>query len=292
VPQQFSEQIQLLVAENTFIRPRAFVQPMTSAVLQIPYLDVTTAQAAGTSPFFGGLKMSWTAEAQTRTESEPQFKQLELRPWELSAYSVSSNVLLQDSGIEKFLYQLFAQCIGWSEEYAFLQGNGVGKPVGMLTCNANLAVTRVTTGKIMYGDVANMLSRLLPASFARAIWVVHPYGLTDLVQLRDASGRVVWVDALGGATKNIPGYLMGRPVFVSEKVPTYGTKGDLNLLDPGMYVIGDRMALEVAASEHVNFLANQMTWRVVERVDGQPWVEKTITLADGSSTVSPFVSLN
>jgi HK97 family phage major capsid protein len=293
IPQQFSDQIQLLMAENTFIRPRAFVQPMTSAVMQIPYLDVTTARASGTSPFFGGMQVAWTAEAQTRTEYEPQFKMLELRPWELSAYSVSSNVLLQDSaiGMEKFLYQLFAQCIGWTEEYAFLQGNGVGKPVGMLKCNANLAVARSVAGKISYTDVAALLSKLLPSSLPRAIWVVHPYGLVDLVQLRDASGRVIWVDALGGATKNIPGYLMGRPVFISEKVPTYGSTGDLNLLDPGMYVIGDRMALEVAASEHVNFLANQMTWRVVERVDGQPWVDKVITLADGASTVSPFVSL-
>jgi len=41
----------------------------------------------------------------------------------------------------------------------------------------------------------------------------------------------------------------------------------------GLYVIGDRMPLEVAASEHVNFLKNQMTWRIVERVEGQPWVE-------------------
>jgi HK97 family phage major capsid protein len=293
VPTQFSEQIQLLMAEDTFIRPRAFVQPMTSAVMQIPYLDVTTAQAAGTPWEFGGLKVAWTAEAQARTESEPQFKQLELRPWELSAYSVSSNVLLQDSaiGLEKFLYQLFAKVIGWTEEYAFLQGNGVGKPVGMLTANANIAVTRATAGKISYADCASIISRLLPASLGRAIWVVHPYGLIDLVQLRDAAGRVVWVDAMGGATKNIPGYLFGRPVFVSEKVPSYGTKGDLNLLDPAMYVIGDRMQLEVAASEHVNFLNNQMTWRVVERVDGQPWIEKSITLADGTSTVSPFVSL-
>ena len=43
---------------------------------------------------------------------------------------------------------------------------------------------------------------------------------------------------------------------------------------------------------HVNFLKNQMTWRVVERVDGQPWLEKPITLQDASSTVSPFVILN
>ncbi len=52
----------------------------------------------------------------------------------MSGYSVSSNVLLQDAafGPEKFLFTLFGQAIAWFEEYAFLQGNGVGKPIGML----------------------------------------------------------------------------------------------------------------------------------------------------------------
>ena len=138
------------MAEDTFIRPRAFVQPMNSAVMQIPYLDVTTPQPAGVSSFFGGMQAAWTAEAQTRTEYEPQFKQLELRPWELSAYSVSSNVLLQDSaiGMEKFLMSLFAKVIGWTEEYAFLQGIGNGRPQGMLTCPALISVTRASAGKI------------------------------------------------------------------------------------------------------------------------------------------------
>src|SRR4029077_10511756 len=87
-----------IMAEESFIRPRAFVVPMASASMQIPYLDVSTVQSAGVSPFFGGVQMYWTAESQTRTETEPQFKQLELKAWELSGYSVSSNVLLQDRG--------------------------------------------------------------------------------------------------------------------------------------------------------------------------------------------------
>jgi HK97 family phage major capsid protein len=125
VPPEFYQQLLTIMAENTFIRPRAFVQPMGSATLQIPYLDITTVQSAGVSPFFGGVQMYWTEEAQTRTETEPQFKQLELKAHELSGYSVSSNVLLQDSavGLEKFLLTLFAQAIAWFEEYAFLQGN-------------------------------------------------------------------------------------------------------------------------------------------------------------------------
>jgi HK97 family phage major capsid protein len=60
-------------------------------------LDVTTVQASGTSPFFGGVILNWTEEAQTRTETEPQFKMLELKAHELSGYAVSSNILLQDA---------------------------------------------------------------------------------------------------------------------------------------------------------------------------------------------------
>jgi HK97 family phage major capsid protein len=297
VPVEFASEIQKLMAEDTFFRQRAFVQPMTSATIQIPYLDITTAQSAGVSAFFGGMQAAWTAEAATRSEYAPTFRQLELKAHELSATSVASNVLLQDSaiGLEKFLMVLFAKVIGWTEEYAFLQGSGVGKPLGVLNSPCLITTTRVGNSGgagIGYGDVSNLLGRILPSSLARAIWVAHPYVLADLVQLRDASGRVVWVDAMGGATEKVPGYLFGRPVYISEKVPGRSLTGDFSLIDPSLYVIGDRLDLEVAASEHVNFVKNQMTWRIIERVDGQPWLSGPVTLADGSSTVSPFVTVH
>src|SRR5260221_6137838 len=127
-------------------------------------MDVTTVQLAGILPFFGGIQMVWTAEAQTRTETEPGFKQMELKAWELSGYSVSSNVLLQDSiiGLEKFLMMLFAKAIAWYEEYAFLQGSGAGKPQGMLGCSAAVAVTRAGANAVAFADIATMWSKLLP----------------------------------------------------------------------------------------------------------------------------------
>ncbi len=294
VPPEFYDGLMRVVAEQTFFRKRAFVQPMGSASLMFPYLDVTTVQSAGISPFFGGVQMTWTEEAQTRTETEPQFKMMELKAHELSGYAVSSNVLLQDSafGLEKFLITLFGQAVGWFEEYAFLQGNGVGKPMGVLNCPAAISVNRANANKVQFADVALMLSHLLPSSQRRSIWVIHPYVLAQLVQLADSAGRIIWVPNNGGAQEGVPGTLFGLPVITSEKVPALGTRGDCNLIDPQLYVIGDRMQIEVAASEHVNFLKNQMTWRIVERVDGQPWLEKPITLQDASSTVSPFVILN
>jgi hypothetical protein len=64
VPPDFYQQLMALMAEETFIRPRAFVVPMASASMQIPYLDVSTVQSAGVSPFFGGVQMYGTVEAQ------------------------------------------------------------------------------------------------------------------------------------------------------------------------------------------------------------------------------------
>jgi HK97 family phage major capsid protein len=294
VPPEFYQGLMQIVAENTFIRPRAFVMPMAGATLQIPYLDITTAQSAGVSPFFAGVQMYWTAEAQTRTETEPAFKQMELKAWELSGYSVSSNVLLQDSviGLEKFLMTLFAKAIAWFEEYAFLQGNGVGKPLGMLTAGAALSVGRATSNLVQFADVAGMWAKLLPASWGSAVWTFSPSVVPQLLQLKDGANRAIFISIDQGITKAPNWSLLGRPAFATEKVPPLGSSGDLMLLDPALYVIGDRMSVEVAASEHVNFLKNQMTWRVVERVDGQPWMEKPITLQDGSTQVSPFVYLH
>src|SRR5262249_23091286 len=297
---EFYQQLLTIKAEETFVRPRAFVMPMGSATLQLPYLDVTTVQSAGVSPLFGGVQMYWTAEAQTRTETEPQFKQMELKAWELSGYSVSSNVLLQDSiaGLEKFLLTLFARAIAWFEEYAFLQGNGAGKPLGILSANATVATGnnvgktgRETANSVTFGDVAVMWSKLLPQSWGKAVWAFSPSVVPQLLQLKDGANRAIFISIDQGITKTPNWSLLGRPAFPTEKLPALSTKGDLILIDPSLYVIGDRMSIEIAASEHVNFLKNQMTWRPVQRVDGQPWLERPITLQDGATQVSPFVIL-
>jgi HK97 family phage major capsid protein len=162
----------------------------------------------------------------------------------------------------------------------------------MLTAGATLTKNRDNANQVSYNDVATMFSKLLPMSWNRAIWLFSPTVVPQLLQLKDGANRAIFVSIDQGAVKTPVWKLLGLPALVTEKLPALGTKGDLMLVDPALYVVGDRMQVEVAASEHVNFLKNQMTWRVVERVDGQPWLEKPITLQDGTSQVSPFVALN
>ena len=64
-PEEYLEIERRAERKSEYFQGRMF--PMAGASLQIPFLDITPAQSAGVSPFFGGLQMYWTAEAQTRT---------------------------------------------------------------------------------------------------------------------------------------------------------------------------------------------------------------------------------
>jgi HK97 family phage major capsid protein len=90
----------------------------------------------------------------------------------------------------------------------------------------------------------------------------------------------------------MPMSLLGRPLVVTEKVSALGTQGDLSFVDFGFYLIGDRQAMSATSSEHYKFNQDVTAFRIIERVDGRPWVQSAITPANGSTnTLSPFVQL-
>lgn len=300
VPPEMSKQLLTIAAENQVFAPKCSKMPIAAKSITVPSLDLT-GTTAGRSPFLGGLVATWHAEAQSRDESEPTFRQTELTAWELSFYTLASNTLLADNAValDSFLTTLFSMAIDWYTEYAFLRGDGVGKPLGVLSCPALVSITRGTTARIRWVDVATMESRLLAASADRAIYLAHQSIKPDLFQMHDSqgnqtaygAGRPVFISSDGGMSKKLPDTLVGRPIYYSEKLPVLGTAGDLLLVDPFFYLLGTRMEIEIAVSAHAAFRTNQMAWRIVWRGDGRPWLANSITLADGSHTVSPFVAI-
>lgn len=303
IPLEYSMRLLQLAVQPQIIRQRgAFVQPMGARSLRIPYLDVTTAQSSGTTPFFGGFQTAWTEEASTKPESEPKFKQLELVAHELSSLTLASNQLLADSavGLDAFLSTMFPRAIGWYSDYAFFQGNGTGKPVGIINAPATVTVTRTGShGTFAVADAVTMLSKLLTTSMGSAFWVMSQTQIPNLYQLQDGASRNIILpnpqSPGGGMAQTPPMTLLGLPIIFSEKLPAKSTgaavTGDILLIDPQYYVIGDRMQLEIQSSIHYKFANAQTAWRCIARLDGQPWIDGSITLADGSTTVSPFVAL-
>jgi hypothetical protein len=70
------------------------------------------------------------------------------------------------------------------------------------------------------------------------------------LQLKDGANRALFVSIDLGATKPPVWKLLNLAVTITEKVPAPGTAGDVMLIDPALFVIGDRMQLEIA-DDHV-----------------------------------------
>lgn len=159
-----------------------------------------------------------------------------------------------------------------------------------MNSGALLPIARNSAGsKVEIEDIANMQSRLLPQSYQSAIWLANPTVLPQLAVI--TATALAWLSSDMGLAKPMPTSILGRPLFITEKCQALGTSGDIMLIDPSFYVIGDRKTLELKASEQFKFSSDQTAWRMIERVAGQPWVDSVLTPKHGS-TLSPFVVLN
>ncbi len=291
VPPDYSVQMLEAWSEEGFVQQRANVIPMASKSTFVPYVDSETVQAAGTSPFFGGLSFGWYGQGQNPPDTNPQFHQLNLNAGDLIGNVILSNQLLTDmgdAGEQKFM-RLLGRAAAWYEEYAVLQGLGIdhSQPLGVLNAPSRMLVPRQIANQISGVDVANMLAKLIPFSWMHSIWAASP---TALAQLGTIDGFTVNEDPMS-TEQGWVGTLYGRPVRATEKLPALGTQGDLIYFDPSLYVIGRRQEIVITASETPNFNRNETMFRVWSRIAGLPMFSGPITLADGASTASPFVIL-
>jgi len=272
------------------------VFPMSSNEMTIPALDQSGQPSADEKlNLEGGVQAYWTHEGATKTETEPSFRQIHLVARKLAGYTQASDELLADNaaGLEALLRTLFGRAIARIEDYNFLNGDGVGKPLGVLESGAVIEVDRDTANQVNYADIANMWARLPAWSMGSATWVVSQRALSQFIQMEDGAGNHVFMpQESGGAKQNVMGTIFGRPLVVTEFLPALGTAADVCLFDFSYYVIGDRQATTIASSRDYAFINDLTTWRFVHRVDGQPWIDDPFYIASGvNDTVSPFVVL-
>lgn len=295
VPEEYRAELLALALEDAVVRPRAWVLPMRTDTLLIPRIDDTS----HASSVFGGVVAYWTAEAASKTEKNPKFGQVELRAKKLTGFTYASDELLADSaiGLEALIKRFFSEALRYYEDDAFLNGSGVGEPLGIKNAPCAVPVTRNTSGHFEYVDACNMLARLLPVCYRKAVWIISPGVLPDLLKMENPSagtgGHLVYQPLNQGAKASpFPLQLLGRPVIVSEKVSNLGTAKDVYLVDFSYYIIGDRQDLAIQSSIHYRFAYDETTYRFVERVDGQPWLSSALTPKNSGSTLSPIVYLS
>ncbi len=297
VPPDYAQEILRVATDAAVVRPRARIVPMGGREVNFPVLDYT-GSTAGKPPTLGGVVVNWTEEAGSKTATEPSFKTIKLVYHELSGYTQASNMLRQDAGptLESLLITLFGEAIRVYEDWAFLRGTGAGQPLGIFNSPCLLAEVAASSTFVL-SDAAAMLRMFKSSSPTAGVWVMHPVLIEKLIALADGSGaanNVIWIP---NARENLPVSLFGKPVIFSDLMPVLppgtsaATKGGVLLADFSYYLIGQRSGIQIDYSDAPGFLTNQGTWRFMTYVDGQPWLQQAIYLADGVNQVSPFVTL-
>ncbi|WP_158673849.1 phage major capsid protein [Streptomyces klenkii] len=294
IPESLRSELLRVSLEMSVVRSRARVVPMETLTVPYPMIDSTS----NASSVYGGIVGYWTEEGGTLVDSAPTFGRITLTAKKLTLYSEIPNELFTDSiiSLEQFMGESYPEALAWFEDVAFTEGNGVGQPLGYLNAPAAVSVAKESgqsAGTIVWENIVKAYSRMLPSSIGRAVWVAHIDTFPELATMAlsvGTGGSAVWIGNGDGAGAP-PMTILGRPVIFTEKASTVGTAGDINFVDFGYYLIGDRQAMQAETSTHFKFGNDKTAMRVIERVDGQPWIKSAITPKKGSNTLSPFVKI-
>ena len=289
VPPQFRDELLQMKAEGSLVRPMATVIPAgdpPDSELTIPALD------QGANGATAGVEITWIAEGEEKPPTQGKFKSIILKPQEIAGTTVVTDTLLRNwSAATVIIGNLLRQALVQAEDAAFLKGNGVGKPTGILDLSNTgaIRVDRATVTQISHSDLLIMLSKLSVESVGKAKWVAHQTTLPAIMGLKDEAGNLLY--NAGDVTRGIQPSLLGLPISFTGKTAPLGTVGDLMLVDFSYYLIKDGSGPYLGASEHVHFTSNKTVFKIFELVDAKPWVTAPLTLEDGVTQVSPYVIL-
>jgi HK97 family phage major capsid protein len=291
VPTEHGDQLMDGSLEREVIRPRCNVLPFSSYTLSVPMWDYTD----GTSNARAGLTLTWQAEAATASYQAAKLAIGNMRAHKGSIYVAASNELAEDMpAFSRRLEVAMINAIAAGLDYAFVFGDGVGKPLGIMHAPSLITVSKESgqaADTIVEANILKAAARLHPSCWANSVWLASPTALAQLLALSQATGPNA-----GGRTalfteRDGSLFMLTRPVIVTDACAPLGGTGDLIFCDLSKYVVALRREARLESSIHAKFDTDQLAVRMVLRVDGQPEWPAPRKLRDGVSTMSAFVCL-
>ena len=296
VPQQFSQRIIQRMYLTGELISRCFQMPITVGnSVSYPQFDETS-RANGSR--FGGVQAYFDNESDRAVATKPRFGRATLTAKKLIGLVYLTDELWTDvNALEIFGSAAFSTELGFRLEDAIVNGDGAGRPSGILSSGALVTVPKQANqiaGTIVGQNIVDMWARCWAPSRHSSVFLAHP----------DAEAQCITASVpVGTAGSELPLYkptedpenqpfntLLGRPIIPCEYMQVPGTVGDLLLVDLNRYCLAMR-EVNQAVSMHVSFLTDEMAYRVTLRVDGQSIDARPITPFTGPNQISSFVAL-
>ena len=238
---------------------------------------------------YGGLQGYWLAEAGSKTASKPAFRQVELKLKKVAALAYATDELLADAtALEGWLSRTVPNELRFRVEDAIYNGDGVGKPTGIMGHASLVTQLRYAASAVSAADIWAMYARRWVGA-RDYVWLVNQDVLPQLYALGNTYQNLF--TGPSGMPNAPAGTLMGLPIAEVEYAATMGSTGDIMLAALSQYQGIEKGGVESASSIHVQFLTDETVFRFVYRFDGGPMWSSTLTPFKGSNTQSPFVVL-
>jgi len=291
-PQYRSEIWDMAVAESSLLQ-LADVQPTESnQVIQTKDESVPWSTT--------GVVAKWADEASQYAETRKVLKEQRVQLHKCYVFTTASDEELEDAPqLTERLTKSAARAISWKVDAAIVNGDGQGEPLGFYRGGSGAALISVakeasqTADTIVAANVAKMYGRLLRVGQGSPVWLIHPDAAQQLIQMT-LGDHVVWTPPNEGMKQAPGGFLLGVPVLYSQHCQTVGDKGDIVLADlkAGYSAYQKSGGVKFDSSIHLYFDYGVQAFRWTFRVGGKPNLSGAISSANGSSTLSHFVTLD
>lgn len=231
-PEQFEAQLQKELVEISPIRAASRVTQTTAGRVVWPKRT-------------GRITARWVGETEERPKTEPTYGQAALDVHEMAAYIDVSNWLLEDSAIDLAaeLASDFAEEFGRLEGVAFIDGDGVKKPVGILNDASVPTVANGHATDVSADALIRLMYDLPPTYRNRGSWLLNGSTIAAYRLLKDGNGRFLWQDSIQVGQ---PATLLGRPVVEAVDMP--GIEADATPVIYGDFSVGYRIVDRVGLS--------------------------------------------
>lgn len=223
---------------------------------------------------------AWIEEGGQLTFGDATFDQIIMDAHKLHVAIKVTEELLYDSAfnLENYIIKQFGKALANAEEDAFLNGDGVGKPLGLLAeaGGAEVGVTAASATAITADEIISLIYSLKRPYRKNAKFMCNDQTLAAIRKLKDSTGQYLWQPSLQAGE---PDRILGYAVMTSPYFPTIaGGKPAMAFGDFSYYNIGDRGTRSFAELKEL-FAGNGMVGFVAkERVDGKLVLPEAVKL--------------
>lgn len=212
----------------------------------------------------------WVEEGGALTFGDATFSQIIMDAHKLHVAIKITNELLYDNAfnLESYILDQFGKALANTEEDAFLNGDGKGKPLGLFAETGGGQATAVTSGaNISADDIVSLVYTLKRPYRQNAKFILNDQTISSIRKLKDNNGAYMWQPSVQAGE---PDRLFGYEVYTSAYAPlAEAGKPAVAFGDFSYYNIGDRGTRSFQELKEL-FAGNDMTGYIAkERVDGK-----------------------